>query len=128
VIAVSDTILLGRGRQILEIPRQMWEQHLAQAPQHVKGRLRFMSEDHHRVRYFVVRELPRIGAPIEPGIIAQRLQIAPQRVADILNDLEQNLFFLVRNPAGAVTWAFPVTSQPTPHRLSFSTGEQLYAA
>ncbi len=125
---MSEAILLGRGRQILEIPRQMWEQHLAQVPQHAQGRLRFMSEDHHRVRYFVVRELPRLGEPIQPAVIARDLQLPPQRVAAILDDLEQNLFFLVRNPAGAVTWAFPVTSQPTPHRLSFSTGEQLYAA
>jgi hypothetical protein len=125
---MSETVLLGRDRQILEIPRQMWAQHLSQAPQHAEARLGFMTEDHHRVRYFVVRELPRIGAPIEPGIIAQRLQIAPRRVADLLDELERKLFFLVRNAEGAVAWAYPVTAEPTPHRLSFSTGERLYAA
>ena len=50
------------------------------------------------------------------------------RVNTILDELEQNLVFLVRNEQGAVSWAFPVTVEPTPHRLTFSTGEQIYAA
>jgi hypothetical protein len=46
----------------------------------------------------------------------------------VLEELEAQLFFLVRNDRGAVSWAFPVTVDPTPHRLIFHTGEQLYAA
>ena len=48
--------------------------------------------------------------------------------AEIVADLEKNLFFLVRNQAGDVSWAFPVTSDATPHRLTFSTGEHTFAA
>lgn len=121
-------ILFGRDRQISEIPRQMWEGHLAGAPDHSKHRLSFMSEDHHRVRYFVVRELPAHGAPIEPGMISQALQLPLEQVGVILDELEKNLVFLVRDEQEAVAWAFPVTVEPTPHRLEFSTGEQLYAA
>ena len=36
--------------------------------------------------------------------------------------------FLFRNSQGAVTWAYPVTVEPTPHRVAFSTGEEVYAA
>jgi hypothetical protein len=36
--------------------------------------------------------------------------------------------FLFRNEEGAVTWAYPVTVERTPHRVSLSTGEQVYAA
>jgi hypothetical protein len=112
----------------MPIPRAEWEKHLAAAPEHTETRLRFMTEAHHRVRYFVVRELPRLGAPIPPERIAQDLQLPPAQVGAILDDLERNLFFLVRNALGAVSWAFPVTIDETPHRLVFSTSERLYAA
>jgi hypothetical protein len=125
---MNETILLGRGRRMLEIPREMWEQHLAEAPQHSQARLGFMSEAHHRVRYFVVGELPRQGGAIGPEAIARALQLPRGRVETLLDELERKLFFLVRNAQGAVAWAYPVTVEPTPHRLSFSTGEQVYAA
>jgi hypothetical protein len=125
---MSETILLGRGRGMLGIPRETWEQHLAQAPQHSQARLSFMSEVHHRVRYFVVRELPRQGKPIAPQAIARALQLPRGRVETLLDELERKLFFLVRNAQGAVAWAYPVTVEPTPHRLTFSTGERVFAA
>jgi len=125
---MSETVLLGRGRQMLQIPRATWEQHLSQVPEHSQARLGFMSEDHHRVRYFVVRELPRVGAPIQPQLISGELELPIDRVTAILDDLERNLFFLVRNDQGAVSWAYPVTTDETPHHLAFSSGEQLYAA
>jgi hypothetical protein len=125
---MSETVLLGRGRQMVDIPREMWEGHLSQAPGHSQTRLGFMSQEHHVVRYFVVRELPRSGEPIEPEAIAQALGLPLARVQAILDDLERNLFFLVRNEKGAVSWAYPVTVEPTPHHLSFDTGERLYGA
>jgi len=125
---MDDTILLGQGDQILPIPRQTWERHLAQAPDHSQTRLSFMTQAHHQVRNFVVTELPRQGKPIMPKAISQALQLPLGRLKSILDDLEKELFFLVRNEQGAVWWAYPVTVEPTPHRLSFSTGEQVYAA
>jgi hypothetical protein len=123
-----EQILLGRGRHLIKFPRQAWEGHLAEAPQHHQTKLSFMSETHHRIRYFVVRELPAIGEPIAPEFIAQKLSLPLTQVEIILDELERNLFFLVRNVQGAVSWAFPVTVDPTPHHLTFSTGEQVYAA
>jgi hypothetical protein len=87
-----------------------------------------MSEAHRQVRYFVVRELPRIGKPIPPELIARQLRLPLTQVNHILDDLEKNLFFLVRDERGAVSWAFPITVDATPHSLTFSAGEQLYAA
>ena len=125
---MSRTILMGRGRQIIKIPRKEWEKHLSTAPQHSETRLGFMSEEHHLVRYFVVRELPRIGEPIQPEFISQELNLPLAQTNAILDELEGNLFFLVRNEQGAVSWAYPVTVEDTPHHLTFSTGERLYAA
>jgi hypothetical protein len=125
---MNETVLLGRDRQIAEIPRAVWEGHLQQAPEHTKTRLDFMTEDHHRIRYLVVRDLANRGQPIEPEVISQSLQLPLGRVMAILDELERNLFFLVRNDQGAVAWACPVTAEPTPHRLIFSAGERLYGA
>lgn len=125
---MNERILARRGGRISAIPRAMWEGHLAQVPQHSASRLGFMSEEHHRVRYFVVRELPLRGAPIAPETISQALDLTAAHVTMILDDLERHLFFLVRDDQGAVVWAFPVTVAPTPHRLVFSTGERLYGA
>lgn len=125
---MSETILLGRDQQLVEVPRQLWEQHLDHVPEHSRSRLAFMTEAHHAVRYFVVRELVRIGKPLAPASIAEPLNLTVNQVVSILDDLEKNLFFLVRNEMGAVSWAFPVTIDRTPHRLMFSSGERLYGA
>jgi hypothetical protein len=113
---------------MVQTPRKEWEEHLALVPALQEMRLRFMSREHHLVRDFVVRELPRVGVPIEPATISQELDLPLDRVVGILDELERNLVFLVRNEQGAVSWAFPVTVEQTPHHLGFSTGECLYAA
>lgn len=125
---MNDNILLGHGRGIMAVRRGEWEKHLAEVPQHMQARLSFMSEVHHTVRYFTVRELPRHGAPLTPDFIAGALDLPLDGTQAVLDDLEQNLFFLARDETGAVVWAYPVTADATPHRLAFSTGEQLYAA
>ena len=125
---MGELILVGRGRQVSEIPRETWEQHLAQVPQHSGDRLRFMTEDHHRVRYFVVKELPVRGKAIAAQEVTAALHLPLARVEAILEELERKLFFLVRNEQGAVSWAYPGTVEPTPHHLSFNSGERLYAA
>lgn len=125
---MEETILVGREGDIVRLPADDWKQSLLEAPERISSRLGFMSEDHHQVRYFVVRELPRIGKPIEPAVIADALRLSPSRTAKIIDDLEKRLFFHVRNADGAISWAFPVTVDETPHHLVFSTGERLNAA
>jgi hypothetical protein len=87
-----------------------------------------MSEDHHRVRDFAVRELPRVGQPLSPAYIAQELDLPLARAIAILDELEKNMTFLFRCDGESVTWAYPVTVDRTPHRVRFSSGEQVYAA
>lgn len=125
---MAKSVLVGKGNEIEEIPQTTWEQELASVPESQVARLAFMTKEHHAVRYFVVRELPRVGRPLEPGLISERLDLPESRVVEILDELEKNLLFLVRNDDGAVSWAFPVTVDRTPHRLTFSTGERLYGA
>ena len=125
---MSETILLGQGDQIIEIPRKDWEQGVSAVSKQMQARLSFMSAEHHRVRNFAVRKLPNVGKPLSPEFIADKLNLPVECVNIILEDLEKHLTFLFRNEQGAVAWAYPVTTDTTPHHVTFSTGEQLYAA
>jgi hypothetical protein len=125
---MDEKILLGRGQGIQEVPEATWKSHLTQIPQHSGARLGFMTDAHHQVRYFVVKEIVNTQKPIEAEFISEKLKIPLERVKMILEELEKKLFFLIRNEKGAVAWAYPVTVEPTPHKLIFNTGEQLYAA
>jgi hypothetical protein len=69
-----------------------------------------------------------MGIPMQPEFISQSLKLPVMRVKTILDELKRNLFFLVLNSQGAVTWAYPVAVEKTPHKLTFSTGERLYGA
>ena len=126
---MDDSILIGRGKQIHEVPAATWRSHLDAARSHAANRLSFMTVDHHSVRNFVVRELPRNeGNPLKAEDISQRLDLPLDRVVVLLAELQQRLFFLVLNDAGEVSWAFPVTTERTPHSLRFSSGEDIWAA
>ncbi|MGH9321910.1 MAG: hypothetical protein ACRD21_16930 [Vicinamibacteria bacterium] len=123
-----DEVLIGRGNEISRIPFESLRRHLEEAARTHSPRLAFMTGEHHRVRDFVVTELPRGAAAVPPEVIAAKTSIAPARVAAILDELEAHRFFLVRDCEGRVSWAFPVTSEMTPHRVELSTGEPVYAA
>ncbi len=125
---MKEKIFLGRDQRILEIPQATWKQHLTQIPQHSQSRLNFMTDTHHQIRYFVVKELANRQKPIEPELISEKLSVPLELVKPILEELERKLFFLVRNEQGAVAWAYPVTVETTPHKLSFANGERLYGA
>ena len=125
---MNKGLLLGLWRFILRIPRPIWQQEIARSARAAEKTLAFMTAEHHKVRDFVVREMPRIAKPIPPGLIAHSLDMETERVLSILDDLERKLTFLFRNQHGSVIWAYPVTVEQTPHRIAFSTGEQIYAA
>ena len=121
---MDKKMLVGLWRLTLPVPPAIWKKmnEVGNDP------LEFMTEAHHRVRDFAVLELTRGGKPLPPELIAQELQLPQTRVVDILNELERHKTFLYRDAQGAVTWAYPVTVDPTPHRVRFRTGEQVYAA
>jgi hypothetical protein len=48
-------------------------------------------------------------------------------VVAILDELEEHLTFVFRGDRRAVSWAYPVTVDETPHHASFSTGEEAYS-
>jgi hypothetical protein len=113
---------------MIPIPAIIWQRQISGSVKKIDAGLGFMAEDHHQVRNFVVRELPHAGKPLSPESIGQKLNLSISRVNVILDELEKHLTFLFRNEQGAVAWAYPVTVEKTPHRVTFSSGEQGYAA
>jgi len=126
--SMSSQILVGVGRVMRSVPDDAFVKSVKGLPTRMASRLAFMSRNHHVVRDFAVRELPRQDRPISPVQIAQTTGLNLQTISAILTEVERNLFFLVRDPEGNVNWAFPVTTSPTPHRLRFSTGEKIFGA
>jgi hypothetical protein len=125
---MAENVILGKGRHFKTIPRDSWEKQVAIESQHIPAVLDFMTKEHHLVRNLVVKEIARKGKPVSPEAIAEKLAMSPSKVIGILDDLEKNLFFLVRNDRGNASWAFPVTAEKTPHKLTFDTGEKPHAA
>ena len=125
---MSNNLMLGIGHRMIPIPPLFWHRHIARGARHLRASLGFMSREHHLVRDFVVRELPRHGRPMAPEFISQNLNLPVAQVNTMLGDLERHMTFLFRNEEGAVTWAYPVTVERTPHRLELNTGERIYAA
>jgi hypothetical protein len=122
---MNNTLLLGVWRIMISLPPGLWHRQLANE---MRSDLAFMTPDHQAVRDFVVREMPRFNNPLSPETIAAKVHLPLDRVRSLLNDLEHAMTFLFRNADGAVTWAYPVTVEQTPHQVTFSSGEKLYAA
>ncbi len=125
---MNNNLLLGVWRYLFPIPSPIWLNQVAQTGKQNQRRLALMTPDHQRVRKLVVRELPRVGAPLAPIWIAGELNLPIESVVNILDDLEKRLTFLFRNAEGAVVWAYPVTVEQTPHRVTLRTVEHIYAA
>ena len=125
----ANTLLVGSRETINRVPDTGLKAAMAKVPEFFAARLAFMTPEHHLVRNFAVRELPyENGRPIKVDRLAATLGLPLAKVQAIVEDLERHLFFLVRNEAGEISWAFPVTTEPTPHRLKFSTGERAHGA
>jgi hypothetical protein len=125
---MNDYILIGRGEEMVRAPVAPFRRELLAVLETPSPRLAFLTAEHHRVRDAVVTGIPREGRPLTPALVAEGTGLSLARVAAILDELEARLFFLVRNADGDVSWAFPVTAEPTVHEIGLSTGESTYAA
>lgn len=125
-----ERIILGMGRYMLSLPPWLlgMKKKFAARKTRYEANMRFMTDEHRRVHHYVVRELPEAGRPLSPDSISVALGLPRNRVVELLTDLEQHMTFLFRNRKGSIAWAYPVTMEETPHRLTFSTGEAIYAA
>ena len=112
---------------MIPLPSALWRRVVASGARKSGARTGFMTDDHHRVRDFAVDALPGHSGPLPPEAISEALGLPVSRVVSLLDDLERNLTFVFRNENGAVTWAYPVTVDETPHHATFSTGEEAWS-
>lgn len=125
---MRNRLLSGFWRLMLAVPPVLWQGQIAKARRRLSASQSFMTPAHRAVHHYVVGALPRRGSPLPAAQVAAALDLPTDRTVDLLTDLEKRLTYLVRNAEGEVVWAYPVTVEPTPHRIDFSTGERLYAA
>ena len=125
---MMDSLRLGLGPLLVPLPGPLWRRKVESQAASAGRLLARLSEDHRRVRRFVVAELGRGGPAVEPEHAARELGLPLDRVERILAELEARLLFLYRDARGAVEWAYPVTAASTPHRLRFDSGEEAFAA
>ncbi|MBT8350802.1 MAG: hypothetical protein KJO26_06160, partial [Deltaproteobacteria bacterium] len=71
---------------------------------------------------------PCFGKPLPESIVSKNLGLPIDRVRQAMDYLEKRMTYLYRNKNREVIWAYPVTVDKTPHKITFSTGEKLYAA
>ena len=125
---MNQSVLVAQGRDFDQKPAAEWRAAVRRATDQMRERLAFVTVEHQAVRSFAVMALPRLQRPLAVAEIAQHVNSPACRVQEIVEELERKLFFLVRNAAGHVAWAFPVTASQTAHELQFSTGERTFGA
>ena len=121
-------VLLGHNKRMLPIPWFVFARLLRRGAGKTKTALGGLNDNQRLVHHFVVKNLPGYAKPMPPEYIAVSLEMDQTAVIDILDELERRLIFLFRPNGREVVWAYPVTAEPTPHKLSFSSGEKIWAA
>ena len=125
---MKDNIYLGMGGLFIPIPSFIWRRLVAKTASDAEDNLNFMSADHHKVRDFVVTQIPQVDGPISTAAIAENLDMRVEDAKRIIDELERGMTFLYRSRPEGVTWAYPVTVDSTPHRVTFNSGVQTFAA
>ena len=121
-------VLLGFKHKMVPIPWFLFTKILRRGATKTKRILGGLDDEHRRVHHFVVKMLPSLARPMPPDFIAEGLNLNEARVIQILDELERRLIFLFRPGGRDIVWAYPITAEPTPHKLAFSSGERLWAA
>lgn len=125
---MSPPIKLGIWRHIVPLPSIVGRKRVEALSRRARAESEALTGEQQAVHHYVVEALPKNEGRLSPETVAEELQLPVTRVVEILAELEAKKAFLFRDEQGAVLWAYPVTAAETPHRLTVSSGEQLYAA
>ena len=125
---MQKKLLIGFWRFILKVPPSHLEKRMEASRRRIQRELAFMTAEHRKVHHQIVRGLPGHGRPMTAEHIAAEAGLPLNQVRPILDDLDEHMTFICRNGHGEVVWAYPGTVEPTPHHVTLSSGEQVYAA
>ncbi len=104
---MKNKLVMGIWGDMVSTPPLLWEKEAEKSRKKIETEMDLMSPDHRRAHHCAVRELPRVGKPMAPEFIASELDLPPDRVKVILDDLEKRMTFLVRNEEGCRCLGLP---------------------
>ena len=122
-----ERILLGVGRRMVPVPECLFRP-MVQRDTKKLAKRPALEPDQRRIQHFAVREIPRRREAIAPEVFAAELGLSLDQVNQILDELERRMTFLCRKGSENVNWAYPVTSEKTPHQVRIDGGAAFSAA
>ena len=122
-----DRVLLGVGRRMFPVPEFVFRPMVQRDTKRLASRPE-LEPDQRRVQHFAVREIPRRRQAVAPEVFAAELDLPLDEVLQILDELERRMTFLCRRGGEDVNWAYPVTSDDTPHQVRIDGGAAFSAA
>jgi hypothetical protein len=125
---IEGAVRIGFWNLSLPVPAFFINREVGAGIKRAQNKVRQFSDEKRAVHHFVVRELPRQGKPLALESIARGLTLPLEKVARLVNELEQAKTFLYRKNSDRIDWAYPVTVDDTPHKVTFSTGEKVNSA
>jgi hypothetical protein len=124
----TKIVRIKLASHMVRVPGFVWRRVVAARARSMASWITFMTPDHHAVRNFVVLEIASGEKSVNQQQIAAALELPTDRVSEILDELERHMAFLWRDGAGNVRWAYPVTSDTTPHRIEYANAKPTYGA
>ena len=125
---IEGPVRLGFRNVSLPVPAFLINRDVGAGIKRAKRKVQQFSAAKKALHHFVVRELPQKGEPLALESIAAGLDLPLEKVARLVAELEQAKTFLFRKNSDRIDWAYPVTVDDTPHKVTFSTGEKVNAA
>jgi hypothetical protein len=125
---MKNMLMLGLWKYVINVPPFLWHKQIAKGRKGFEKEAGALSKEYRLIHHFVVKNLPSQAGPLAKEIIAEGTGCSVDLVIEALDYLEKRMTFLFRDDNGNVAWAYPVTVAKTPHKVSFSTGEELFAA
>ncbi len=122
-----ERVLLGVGQRMIPVPEWLFRPMVKRDANKLAKRPA-LEPDERRVQHFAVREIPRRRGAISPEVFAAELDLSPDEVGQILDELERRMTFLCRRDGDDVVWAYPVTAADTPHQVRIDGGAAFSAA
>lgn len=123
-----NTLLVRLRAFDVRVPHVLWRRIVASEAKRSGRRMTGFTVQHHAIRNYTVMQMGRTGGVVTPDDIAAHTDVPEAHVGPILDQLEAAKTFLYRSDGHAVDWAYPITTQSTPHRVRLDTGERLFAA
>lgn len=125
---VKGFVRIGSSKRTFPIPAFIINKALRAGAKRARKRVAAFSKEKKALHHFVVKNLPQVQKLLSLDYIAKELDLPLETVSTLVDELEREKTFLYREDSNAVNWAYPVTVRDTPHRVTFSSGEQINAA